>query len=330
MVSKPVLTRFPFINLAKSLERAKAIYENDKGGKGLKMPVAFAAWGYSDKSSGGFQTVAALKLYGLLEDEGANDDRSVKLTTDARQYFQTEIEDDHRRLQAKFAGRPALMAHLLDHWRGGTVADPVARTYLKTEIGLNEQSARSALGIYKDNLSFGGSKGSDKDADEIEEVDSNVGGNGVTYGGARVGDLIDYEVGGAIANPSPLRVRALSSDQAWVFVEGSETGLEMENVVVRDPAATFPPQVAIDQVFGKRPLPPTLPLQTAANVSTGEVGAVKGYRSETFDADEGAIKITWPDNLSPQSVEDMQAWVSLLMKRVERRAKASIEEGKSN
>ncbi len=161
-MTKPVLTRFPFINLTKALDRAKALYDNDKGGKGLKMPVAFSAWGYSDKSSGGFQTVAALKSYGLLEDEGANDDRSVKLTTDARQYFQTEIEDDQAQLRARFAGRPVLMAHLLDHWDSGTVDDPVARTYLKTGIGLNEQSARSALGIYKDNLSFIGSKGSAK------------------------------------------------------------------------------------------------------------------------------------------------------------------------
>jgi hypothetical protein len=33
----------------------------------------------------------------------------------------------------------------------------------------------------------------------------------------------------------------------------------------------------------------------------------------------------WPSNLSAQSVEDMQAWVELLMKRIERRAKASDE-----
>ncbi|HUE79447.1 MAG TPA: hypothetical protein VMN38_07435 [Sphingomicrobium sp.] len=161
-MSKPVLTRFPFINLAKSLERARAIYDNDKGDKGLKVPVAFSAWGYSDKSSGGFQTIGALKLYGILVDEGANEDRAVRLSSDARQYFQTEIEEDKAKLRGKFAARPALMAHLLEHWDYGTVDDPVARTYLKTGIGLNEQSARSALGIYKDNLSFIRGKGSVK------------------------------------------------------------------------------------------------------------------------------------------------------------------------
>lgn len=162
--------RFPFINLSKALDRAQAIYDNDKGGKGLKVPVAFAAWGYSDKSSGGFQTIAALKGYGLLGDEGANDDRAVKLTQDARRYFQTEIESDQASLRDGFALHPPLMNHLFELWDGGTVDDPVARTYLKTSIGMNEQSARSALGIYKDNLSFILDKGSSKTVDESGEI----------------------------------------------------------------------------------------------------------------------------------------------------------------
>lgn len=44
------------------------------------------------------------------------------------------------------------------------------------------------------------------------------------------------------------------------------------------------------------------------------------YRSETFDADEGEIRITWPANLSLQSVEDMKDWLELLKRRIERRA----------
>lgn len=157
---KKITTRFPFINLTKAIDRAQAIFESDKSGKGLKTPVAFSAWGYSDKSSGGFQTVAALIQYGLLEGEGGGQDRVLKLTPEARRFFQTEIEEEKASLMAKFAQRPKLMNHLLEHWDCTTVPDPVARSYLKTEVGLNEQSARAALGIYKDNLSFAASKGS--------------------------------------------------------------------------------------------------------------------------------------------------------------------------
>ena len=152
-------TRFPFINLSKALERAEALFENDRRGNGLKMASTFAAWSYSDKSSGGFQTVAALKGYGLLADDGSKADRSVKLTDSARRYFMTEIEDEHAELRQQFALHPKLMRHLFERWGNDPPSDPVARSYLKTEVGLNDQSARASLGIFKDNLTFASPKG---------------------------------------------------------------------------------------------------------------------------------------------------------------------------
>lgn len=45
----------------------------------------------------------------------------------------------------------------------------------------------------------------------------------------------------------------------------------------------------------------------------------EGYRSETFDADEGTVTISWPSDLSTQS-EDMKDWLELLKRRIGRRA----------
>jgi hypothetical protein len=245
-MSKPVLTRFPFINLAKALERAKAIYENDKGGKGLKMPVAFAAWSYSDKSSGGFQTVAALKSYGLLADEGSKDDRAVKLTPEARQYFQTEIDEDKSRLLSRFASRPTLMAHLLDHWDGGLVDDPVARTYLKTGIGLNEQSARSALGIYKDNLSLIIGKGSSKVTEEEPKRDKEEGnGLGKTPPAVPLNQPLEVKVGDRVQwvsqgmeqfdLPRPVTEVIRHPERGWfVSVRGEKGAVPMEQIEVME------------------------------------------------------------------------------------------------
>jgi hypothetical protein len=116
---------------------------------------------------------------------------------------------------------------------------------------------------------------------------------------------------------TPRRVWLLSEDGLWVAVEGSETGIPMNQISVLERVAA----------------PPTNPLRFAINAPKAAPTELQHvsecYRSEKFDADEGVITTSWPSNLSAQSVEDMQAWVELLMKRIERRAKAS-DEGKVN
>ena len=74
------------------------------------------------------------------------------------------------------------------------------------------------------------------------------------------------------------------------------------------------------------PINPFAGLEQKGKVQKGDASVPQGYRSEKFDADEGVITISWPSNLSEQSVEDMQSWVELLMRRIERRAKAGHEE----
>ena len=244
--------RFPFINLVKALERGQQIFDNDRNGKGLKMPVAFAAWGYSDKSSGGFQTVGALKQYGILEDEGSKDDRAVKLTQDARHFYLTEIEEEKRKLLSRFVTNPALMHYMLEEWDFGTVDDAVARSHLKTVIGLNDQSARSALGIYKDNLRFVGSKGSNKNSTsdsqslETEDKSEENGSNDVPETAPKrikVGDRVQRTIQGQEQFPVPRTVsRVFRDERGWfVALQGQLAALPMDDVdVVESGAASAP------------------------------------------------------------------------------------------
>src|SRR5260370_21481357 len=66
--TKNVGTRFPFINLEKALGRAKELFDADHKGREMTITGAFSVWDYSEKSSGGFQTIAALKMYALVKD----------------------------------------------------------------------------------------------------------------------------------------------------------------------------------------------------------------------------------------------------------------------
>lgn len=118
--------------------------------------------------------------------------------------------------------------------------------------------------------------------------------------------MVEIEIAGALVTPTPVKVRAVTDDQQWVFVEGSETGIEMDNVNVIE----RPVQTVVKA-------PPILPL---ADAKPAAADVPVGFRSETFDADEGEIRITWPANLSLQSVEDMKDWLELLKRRIARRA----------
>jgi hypothetical protein len=160
--------RFPFINLEKALGRAKQLYDADHRGSEMPVSGAFAVWGYSEKSSGGFQSVAALKMYGLLEDAGSKESRKVKLTKHALDYFRDEREEPREQKLKDFATSPPLFQTLFNrHWGADVPDDAVARSVLKVNGELNEQSARAALGIYKENMAFAKLKG----AANVSEVD---------------------------------------------------------------------------------------------------------------------------------------------------------------
>jgi hypothetical protein len=221
--------RFPFINLEKALERAKQIYEGDPRGNEMAIPTAFACWGYSEKSSGGFQTVGALKAYGLLAATGANDSRKVKLTKEALNYFRDEREDVRHQLMARFATAPPLLNSLWRDWGAQVPSDTVARSQLKVDRGLAEQSARSLLGIYKDNLAFAGLTGDDKIPEPASEDEGD--------GGAKVqvGEYVRWSGASFDERDQPRRVTWISDDGKFVRVHGNPTGIPMSEVTATDP-----------------------------------------------------------------------------------------------
>ena len=161
--------RFPFINLEKAMQRAEQIFRVDPQGRPMAVPTVFEVWDYSAKSSGGHQTIGALRLYGLLDDSGSGNDRRLFLSDAGKRYFLDERDEEKRKLLKKFVLAPPTLAALWNVWNASPPADNIARSFLKLERGMNDQSARALLGIYKDNIAFADLKGSDKVADTTPE-----------------------------------------------------------------------------------------------------------------------------------------------------------------
>lgn len=310
---------YPYVNLERAVEKASIIAE--KGAARQKMPpeTFYKLWGMGAKSSGSRQTMAALNYYDLVEYVGRGNDRKVQLTELALRIVLDKQPNSNARRDAiqRAALEPQIFRELHDRYAPFLPDDVVIETFLKLERSFSDDAAQATIRHFRDTMSFAGL---DKPTAEPEENDSPDGEDDVSFGDARVGDLIDWEANGTIGNEKPMRVMGVSEDRAWVFVSESKTGLPMEQVIVKErgaPPVATPPANPFSGV-----VPPTA--DVAVDV------AKEGFRSEKFDADEGVITISWPSNLSPQSVEDMQAWVELLMKRIERRANAAEEGSRTN
>lgn len=78
----------------------------------------------------------------------------------ARRYFLDERDDIKNKMLADFALNPPLFRLLWvkDKWQDGIPADPVARSHLKVERGLNDQSAWALLSVLKETIQFAGLK----------------------------------------------------------------------------------------------------------------------------------------------------------------------------
>src|SRR4051812_49081512 len=73
---------YPFINLGTAFRRAREFYSHEQR-NAAPVRVAAKHWNYEPKSSGGLQTAAAMISFGLMEDEGTGDKRTLKLTKNA-------------------------------------------------------------------------------------------------------------------------------------------------------------------------------------------------------------------------------------------------------
>lgn len=145
---------FPFISLEKSVERAQAFYAVMRRNP-TPLPVAVKLWGYAEKSSGGIQTVAALKSYGLMEDVGRGSERKIKLTDSALQALLPKPDSFERYDAIRTAAlSPARMAEVYREFPDHAPSDDTLRWKLVKEKLFKEESAIEFVKIWNKNKEF--------------------------------------------------------------------------------------------------------------------------------------------------------------------------------
>lgn len=113
----------------------------------------------------------------------------------------------------------------------------------------------------------------------------------------KAGDWVQWESQGVLQFETPKRLLSLSQDGGFAFVEGTQTGIPIDQLRKAEP----PPA---PEVGAK------LPLGTVREVSA---------------LDEGEALLQWPASLSAASVEELEAWLQLVIKKLKRRASAKAD-----
>lgn len=109
----------------------------------------------------------------------------------------------------------------------------------------------------------------------------------------QAGDWVQWESQGAFQFQVPKRITSLSQDGSFAFVEGTTTGIPTAQLR----KAEAPPA-------DKNEIPPKLPA---------------GIIREVSALDEGEAVLQWPATLSSASVEELEEWLQLVIKKVKRR-----------
>ena len=132
---------YPGLDLKAAIERARSFYHHEKRSS-ANVAVAVQHWGYSPSSSGGRQTLAALISYGLLEDKGSGDQRSVTLSDLALRILLDDRPDSIERADAirRAALLPKIHSELFSKWPSELPSNPNRPPYLLIETKFNENS----------------------------------------------------------------------------------------------------------------------------------------------------------------------------------------------
>jgi hypothetical protein len=149
---------YPFIPLGRAIVRSeqlrRAIGEVEVG-----VDQARQCWGYGPSSSGGIQTEAALKQFGLLETNGRGESRRLKLSVLALRLAGASLDSRERhKLLERAALTPSIHRELHDRW-GAALPAAEAKRFLVNEQGFNAKGAGDLIAEYEKTMAYWESAG---------------------------------------------------------------------------------------------------------------------------------------------------------------------------
>ena len=289
---------FPYLDLKTAIDYARILYKQARTQEVRIFDIA-EPWEMKPKSGSLLRYVAALGQYGLIESSGSGEQRKIKISGTGRRI----LEDDRPGVREELCAEAALLPPIMktvyygsgdfSGWGKERPSDNFAESALKFDLNFTPDAARRFLNVYDDTIKYikdDEPEQDDKPGEEqkkssppaFDKMFSNLFGpekeppNRSLIERLELGSQVQWTPGGVDQFERPKRVRAVSDDGEWVFVEGSETGIPRSEVRLHS--------LAEDQTA--KPIPPILPM-AAEKKAILEKNKIN-YKSE----DDGTISIS--------------------------------------
>ena len=121
--------------------------------------VALSHWGYEPSGANGMRAIAALKQYGLLIEERADGEHTLKLSELAIDVLIPEEEggEEHKNYLRAAAKTPPLFELFWEQYgESGLPSDRNLERFLIKERGFNPSAVPDVIRIFKDTVDFSG------------------------------------------------------------------------------------------------------------------------------------------------------------------------------
>lgn len=256
--------------------------------------------GYSGLSGPANQTLAALASYGLVERAGKG---MMRVTPLAVSILHPKSDEEKRAALVAAATAPTLFQEIRDQFPDLPVPPEAGIITHLNRAGFNPSAVPKAAKAFLSTARY---------VQELLTADNSTPATPKRFepslpndrhGRASVGDLVQWESAGVLQFDSPRRVRWVSDDGAWLAVEGSDTGIPMDQVTVEAPAKPTAPHV-----------PPAAPA-IAADAASAKVG----QRKAVFPVSEGDVTFVFPEGLTAEGLEELEMYLEVFLKKEKRK-----------
>lgn len=138
---------YPAQGLREAYQRTRSLWAKERR-TAVPSDVAARAMGYNGLSGPSRTALAAMKKYGLIQNDGSN----VKVSERAIELIHSTADDDSLKIMRELALKPELFSYLYANYRHAS--DDAIRSYLIAKLHFSDGGALQAIKAYRDTYSF--------------------------------------------------------------------------------------------------------------------------------------------------------------------------------